>query len=355
MPADSSQLSAVLAASQGKDFVLIGPPGTGKSQTIANLIAQSLAQGRRVLFVSEKIAALDVVYRRLREIGLGEFCLELHSSKARKLDVLAQLQSAWSSSGQADAEQWRAEAEKLKRLRDALNIYVERLHQRRRNGLSLFDAIGTVSAGHDVPTLHLAWPSADQHDHAGIEQLRSAVDRLEVNAQAIGHAALAQHPLALVGQGDWSPTWQQQLIATARDVLPAAQATIESAQAFVQAIGLPSPTLTPETCEALLLLAQRLPLAAGHDWRFVLRPDARSLSQRLQEGAALVRRHAELNIQLSTPWPASVMTACADGLALLAEHRQTRAELGEPWPIRITVQLNQGLGLLAQLVEHHSA
>ena len=355
LPADSSQLSAVLAASQGKDFVLIGPPGTGKSQTIANLIAQSLAQGRRVLFVSEKIAALDVVYRRLREIGLGEFCLELHSSKARKLDVLAQLQSAWSSSGKADSEQWQAEAEKLKRLRDALNIYVERLHQRRRNGLSLFDAIGTVSAGYEVPTFALAWPSADQHDHAGIEQLRSAVDRLEVNAQAIGYPALVQHPLALVGQGDWSPTWQQQLIAAAREVLPATQATIESAQAFVQAVGLPSPTLAPETCEALLLLAQRLPLAAGHDWRFVLRPDARSLSQRLQEGAALVRSHAELNTQLSTPWPASVMTACADGLALLAEHRQTRAELGEPWPVRITVRLNQGLGLLAKLGEHHAA
>ncbi|WP_416400074.1 DUF4011 domain-containing protein [Alicycliphilus denitrificans] len=298
LPADSSQLSAVLAASQGKDFVLIGPPGTGKSQTIANLIAQSLAQGRRVLFVSEKIAALDVVYRRLREIGLGEFCLELHSSKARKLDVLAQLQSAWSSSGQADAEQWRAEADKLKRLRDALNIYVERLHQRRRNGLSLFDAIGTVSAGHDIPTLEVAWPTADQHDHAGIEQLRHAVDRLEVNAQAIGHATLAQHPLGLIGQGEWSPTWQQQLIAAARDVLPAAQATIESAEAFVQAIGLPSPALTPDACEALLILAQHLPSAAGHDWRFVLRPDARTLSQRLQEGATLVRRHAELNAQL---------------------------------------------------------
>lgn len=282
LPADSSQLSAVLAASQGKDFVLIGPPGTGKSQTIANLIAQSLAQGRRVLFVSEKIAALDVVYRRLREIGLGEFCLELHSSKARKLDVLAQLQSAWSSSSQADAEQWRAEADKLKRLRDALNIYVERLHQRRRNGLSLCDAIGTVSAGHDIPTLEVAWPTADQHDLAGIEELRHAVDRLEVNAHAIGHATLAQHPLALIGQGDWSPTWQQQLITAARGVLPAAQATIESAEAFVQAIGLPSPALTPDTCEALLILAQRLPSAAGHDWRFVLRPDARTLSQRLQ-------------------------------------------------------------------------
>ena len=355
LPADSSQLSAVLAASQGKDFVLIGPPGTGKSQTIANLIAQSLAQGRRVLFVSEKIAALDVVYRRLREIGLGEFCLELHSSKARKLDVLAQLQSAWASSGQADAEQWRAEADKLKQLRDALNVYVERLHQRRRNGLSLFDAIGVVSAGRDVPILPLTWPSADQHDRAGTEQLRQAVDRLEVNAQAIGHAMLPQHPLALIGQGNWSPTWQQQLIAAAREVLPATQATIESANAFVQAVGLPSPTFTPETCEALILLSQCLPLAAGHDWRFVLRPDSRSLCQRLQEGAALVRRHAALNTQLSAPWPVSVVNACTDALALLTEHRQIHAELGEPWPERITLQLIQGLDLLGQLDEQHAA
>lgn len=355
LPADSSQLSAVLAASQGKDFVLIGPPGTGKSQTIANLIAQSLAQGRRVLFVSEKIAALDVVYRRLREVGLGEFCLELHSSKARKLDVLAQLQSAWSSSGQADAEQWRAEADRLKRLRDSLNIYVERLHQRRRNGLSLFDAIGSVSAGRDVPALALAWPSADQHDQAGIERLRNAVDRLEVNAHAIRHAALAQHPLALVGRGDWSPTWQQQLIAAAHDVLPAVQATIESANALVQALGLPLPALTPEACEALLILARRMPSAARHDWRFVLRPDAHSLSQYLQEGAALVRRHAELNLQLSAPWSASVMTACADGLAALAEYRQIHAELGEPWAFHTAVQLNQGIKLLTRIAQHRSA
>lgn len=95
LPADSSQLSAVMAAAKGKDFVLIGPPGTGKSQTIANLIAQCLAKGKRVLFVAEKIAALDVVFRRLREVGLGEFCLELHSNKSRKLDVLSQLQKSW--------------------------------------------------------------------------------------------------------------------------------------------------------------------------------------------------------------------------------------------------------------------
>ncbi|MDT0130993.1 hypothetical protein FPK48_27075, partial [Acinetobacter baumannii] len=88
------------------------------------------------LFVSEKIAALDVVYRRLREVGLGEFCLELHSSKARKLDVITQLQKAWDAQGDVDPEEWRAQAAKLKRYRDDLNQYVERLHHRHRNGLT---------------------------------------------------------------------------------------------------------------------------------------------------------------------------------------------------------------------------
>src|SRR5471030_2552871 len=76
LPIDSSQLSAVVASASGRDFVLDGPPGTGKSQTIANMIAHNLGLGRRVLFVAEKKAALEVVYRRLEEKGLGEFCLE---------------------------------------------------------------------------------------------------------------------------------------------------------------------------------------------------------------------------------------------------------------------------------------
>src|SRR3546814_21150488 len=87
LPSDSWQIVAVYASAQGGDFVLRGPPGTGKSQTIANIIAHDLGLGRRVLFVSEKMAALEVVYNRLVQKGLGRFCLELHSSKANKKEV----------------------------------------------------------------------------------------------------------------------------------------------------------------------------------------------------------------------------------------------------------------------------
>ena len=81
----------MLATKRGISFVLQGPPGTGKSQTITNIIAECLASSKTVLFVSEKMAALDVVYRRLHEVGLTDFCLQLHSHKANKKDVVNEL------------------------------------------------------------------------------------------------------------------------------------------------------------------------------------------------------------------------------------------------------------------------
>src|SRR5262249_25450357 len=81
LDADGSQVLALIDANRGRNLVIQGPPGTGKSQTIANLIAEALGRGRKVLFVAEKMAALEVVKRRLDGVGLGDACLELHSHK----------------------------------------------------------------------------------------------------------------------------------------------------------------------------------------------------------------------------------------------------------------------------------
>ncbi|MCG8550680.1 MAG: AAA domain-containing protein [Desulfobacterales bacterium] len=91
--ADSSQHSALIDAVDGKNLVIEGPPGTGKSQTITNLIAACLSQGKKVLFVAEKQAALEVVKRRLDNVGLGEFCLELHSHKSQKRKILDEVEN----------------------------------------------------------------------------------------------------------------------------------------------------------------------------------------------------------------------------------------------------------------------
>ncbi|HEX8359871.1 MAG TPA: DUF4011 domain-containing protein, partial [Longimicrobium sp.] len=125
--ADSSQLRAIAACARGHDLVIEGPPGTGKSQTITNLIAAALAADRSVLFVAEKMAALEVVYERLVQAGFGEFCLELHSTKANKRTVMKELASALDASFQNVAVP-RASTERLPLVRKTLTEYAHAVH-----------------------------------------------------------------------------------------------------------------------------------------------------------------------------------------------------------------------------------
>lgn len=349
LPSDSSQLSAVMAAARGQDFVLIGPPGTGKSQTIANTIAQCLAEGKRVLFVSEKIAALDVVYRRLREVGLGEFCLELHSSKARKADVLAQLKSSWEARGEVDSAVWQQEAERLKRIRDELNVYVERLHHRHANGRSIYDAIGAVVDGSDVPTLPLTWPSHAAHSKGDTELLREVVDRLEVNATAVGAKALSNGPLLDIGHADWSPGWQHGVIEAARQVLPVCDEVLAAYDRFRAATRLPEVPLTRRVRVATASLARCLPHAAGRDWRFAFAADARLTVARLINGNSMLQKHAELSRRLSSGWDVAVRGSATKAIGLLKQRREVHASLPAPWSPFALETLRRGTCLLEEL------
>lgn len=139
--ADSSQLEAVYEAINDKTYILHGPPGTGKSQTITNIIANALYRKKRVLFVAEKMAALSVVQNRLESIGLAPFCLELHSNKAKKTDVLSQLKTTTEIVKQRSPENFNRDAKRLFELRKNLNVYVEALHKLYPFGLSLYQAI----------------------------------------------------------------------------------------------------------------------------------------------------------------------------------------------------------------------
>jgi hypothetical protein len=224
--------------------------------------------------------------------------------------VLAQLQSAWDARGDIDPEIWRAEAQRLKRLRDDLNGYVERLHWRHVNGMTIYEAIGWVVDGDDVPALGLSWSSATAHNARAMEAMRDVVDRLEVNAQAVGYGALLSNPLACVGQSDWSPTWQKSLIDAARNAIPVVRAVEEAYERFSQLTGLPRRALARRVRNAVGVLARTLPHAAGRDWRFVLRADARSIVERLKLGVQLLTEHRALSSQLSCAWPDSIVVAC---------------------------------------------
>lgn len=138
--ADSSQLEAIGASTKGKSFVLHGPPGTGKSQTITNIIANALYSGKKVLFVAEKMASLEVVQDRLNKIGIGEFCLELHSKKSKKSNVLERLKKTTEITKKVPPENFQTEAVRIHLLRNELNGYVNGLHQQYPFGFSLYDS-----------------------------------------------------------------------------------------------------------------------------------------------------------------------------------------------------------------------
>jgi very-short-patch-repair endonuclease len=140
--ADSTQTSAVLDAISGRNLVIQGPPGTGKSQTITNIIAEAIGAGKSVLFVSEKMAALEVVKRRLDNVGLGDAALELHSHKTNKKAVLEELNRTLQL-GRPVRTQNEAEISSLAALRDRLNAYATAINEKiLESGLSPIAAIG---------------------------------------------------------------------------------------------------------------------------------------------------------------------------------------------------------------------
>ena len=134
--ADSSQHSAIIDVKNGKSLVINGPPGTGKSQTITNIVASAIADGKKVLFVSEKLAALEVVKQRLTSAGLGDFCLELHSHKTQKKQLLESIEQRMSSRYAMPAG-YATRIDVLRERRKGLNAYAELLGSRIGSKLDL--------------------------------------------------------------------------------------------------------------------------------------------------------------------------------------------------------------------------
>lgn len=151
-PADASQRQAIAAANDGHSFVMDGPPGTGKSQTITNIIAELLAQEKRVLFVSEKAAALEVVRNRLKDVGLDEYALELHSHKATRKEVAQELGHAVETRPVPSASLSNEDLERLIQRRTALSDYAIALNERREPlGHSLHQVLGRIAELQHLP------------------------------------------------------------------------------------------------------------------------------------------------------------------------------------------------------------
>ena len=232
--ADSSQAVAMLDVRSGRNLVIQGPPGTGKSQTITNIIADALAQDKKVLFVAEKRAALEVVKRRLDKVNLGDVCLELHSHAANKKSVLSDLQRTLElGRPKSDAIQWQLE--QYKRARDQLNTYCLAVNTPVGNtGFAPHDLMGRlisvakIKGDAVLPKPAFRTPKDKEFlshllelNRIRLEELRPLVINLQEHLKRMGPPSA--HPFRATGLQALLPSDKEQIVASLHRSLKASE------------------------------------------------------------------------------------------------------------------------------------
>lgn len=242
--ADSSQHSAIVDVLSGKNLVINGPPGTGKSQTITNVIAAALSKGKKILFVSEKLAALEVVRHRLNQAGLGHFCLELHSHKTQKKKFLEDVQTRIEQRFPAPP-QFQAKIATLQRQKAELARYAELMGSCVGNDLGLTvneifwaaerrrQELGDLSAEVNA----IGFPSASQWTHDEIESRRARLASLAELFNAIGSFD-SGHPWWGFCPDPLAPSDDEAIARVIRQALEHARNADDAAQEAISFFGL---------------------------------------------------------------------------------------------------------------------
>ncbi|QJX46895.1 DUF3320 domain-containing protein [Hymenobacter taeanensis] len=346
LDADSSQLLALLAVQEGRNLVVQGPPGTGKSQTIANLLAEAIGAGKKVLFVAEKMAALEVVKRRLDALGLGAACLELHSHKANKKALHDELRQTLSLGRPAAVANVEDQMAQLPRYRQALNDYALAVNapigRSRRTAqqvagelLRLADERGPT----ELP--RIAFSDLTNWTDAAAAHTEALAARLQATLQKLGS------PKELLFWGSELTVLlpaEQAALAARLDAAQAAVASLQAAaQALAEQLGLPVPE-ERTAAEQLLPAARHAQLAPPLPGAAVADVAWLQQASHIQEGLAAGLAYKALRQQheatlLPEAWDQQLLMERAALLAagdkwwnfLSGEYRRARKRLQSFW------------------------
>ena len=365
--ADGSQLAAIADAVAGRTFVLEGPPGTGKSQTITNLLTRAVAEGRRVLFVAEKRAALDVVTRRLDAVGLGPFCLDLHDKASRPTTIRARVRAALDQQVSSDQQGMRVQSEILDSARRRLSAYARTLHEPDASGLSYYSAhTAALAIGPEAPVLPVPtsmvvtpgavarvraclgtliddadparpradhpWGFADPPDPSAADQSTIRVAAVEFDRitaagvtgpEVSAVLTLARTPADVAALATFAGAWAQNLTLLDETGTQAWRVAAAEVQQTVRAFaGAPHPAMTRALPQALDLdvedLQGRAAAAAGSNW----------FSRRRRQQDVL----DDLTVALRQPIPRAELAALTSELVDLRHRVRALAEQANGLP-----------------------
>ncbi len=361
MDADSSQIQAVVEANAGKNLVIQGPPGTGKSQTITNLIAEAVGQGKTVLFVAEKMAALEVVKRNLDNIGLGDMCLELHSHKANKKSLLEDLQRTLELATPQHKDANFARLHLLDGQRFKLNAYAKAVNTPIHNSdITPYEAYGnllklqdTASDTKDFPSFNLK--RLEDWDRQTFERKRSLVEQLQ--AWCMTNGLPLAHPFWGSGLKARLPDTQEVIRKSCDKTLEATSKLEQLALELAQTLKTPPPRNREELLEArnLALWALDAPELKGVALDAPWLERCSELNGLLEEGIELVRkRRTYQSILISRAWDQDIET-CRRDLAQLGhiwwrgfsgKYRQANRQVNELFKDRPPKKLSDKLAVL---------
>jgi len=268
LDADSTQLSAVASVLRGRSFVVQGPPGTGKSQTIANVIAAAMGEGKTVLFVSEKMAALEVVHRRLEAVGLGDFCLELHSHKSQKKDVIASICRALDRAERSDPGAWAARCAELAEMRARLDEHVGALHRKHPLGRTFFEASARLLELEAVEDANISIEGVETLDESALRQATQAIEDLAAASSAV--EPMESNPFRLSDLDEWTGAAESALASASAEGERAFEVAIRADAALAGAMEMPPPRTPKESLARAELAAAAadgmVAAAVGERW-----------------------------------------------------------------------------------------
>ncbi|WP_026462143.1 DUF3320 domain-containing protein [Adhaeribacter aquaticus] len=257
--ADSTQTLAILDVNQGRNLVIQGPPGTGKSQTITNLIAEAIGRGKTVLFVAEKMAALEVVKRRLDKTGLGDACLELHSHKTNKKDLLQELKRTLDL-GKPQVKDLESEMNLLTQLRSRLNAYAEAVNTPvAQSDLTVYAVYGLLLKQREqyaqIQLPRLALPSLLAWSRDDFKRREALIEEVQARLKQIGQ------PNKLLFWGSQRRTLLppdiDKITGVIKDARQKAEAFAEAAINLAGIMHFPAP-VNKTGAEELILIVRRL-------------------------------------------------------------------------------------------------